>query len=59
MQRFGLSAKCVKTRFVEIGSGELRVPIFGEAPWPIIEAFTGNIDIVGIEHAMDKARDHV
>ena len=59
MQRLGLSAECVKTGFIEISGGELRVPIFGEAPWAIIEAFAGDIDIVGIQHAMDKASDHI
>ena len=44
---------------VEIGCGKAGLPMGGEAPRAIIEAFPGDIDIVGIEHAMDKAGGHI
>ena len=59
MQCFGLPPKGIKTRFVEICRGEAWVPFFGKAPWALVKALTRDVDIVGVENAVDEARDHV
>src|SRR5258708_3322125 len=40
---------------VEICGGEFGLPVGCKAPGAIVEAFAGNVDIVAVEHAMDKA----
>ena len=59
VQRFRLPGKAVETFMVEIGSGETGLPIRCEAPRAIVEAFPADIDIIGIEYAMDKTRGHI
>ena len=44
---------------VEIGGGEASIPGRGKAPGAVIEAFAGDVDIVGVEHAVDEAGGHI
>ena len=44
---------------IEIGGGEAGIPGRGKAPGAVIEAFAGDVDIVGVEHAVDEAGGHI
>ena len=55
MDRLGLAAEGIEAVMVEIGGGELRVPVGREPPRAIVEAFAGDVDIVAVEHAVDEA----
>ena len=44
---------------IEIGRGERRVPFGREAPRAVIEALAGDVDIVAVEHAVDKTRGQI
>ena len=59
MDRLGLAAEGVESVMVEIGGGELRIPVGREAPRAIVEAFAGDVDIVAVEHAVDEARGEI
>src|SRR3546814_10526836 len=56
LQRLRLTAEGVYPRLVEIGGGERAIPCRIEPPRAIVEAFGGDRDIVGVEHAVNKAR---
>ena len=55
VDRLGLPAEGVEAVMVEIGGGEVRVPVRREAPRAVIEALAGDVDIVAVEHAVDEA----
>ena len=55
VDRLGLAAERIEPVMVEIGRGEVRVPIGREPPRAVIEALAGDVDIVAVEHAMDEA----
>jgi len=57
-ERFGLPPESIKTRLVEIGGGEGWVENRQEAPRAVIEALTGDVDVVGVENAMHEACGH-
>src|SRR3546814_17004425 len=59
MYRFGLPPESIKSRLVEVSGGKAWFPSGREAPRTIIEAFAGHVDIVAVEHAMNKARRHI
>src|SRR5579872_1445806 len=42
----GLATECVEAVMIEIGGGELMVPIGREAPWAVIKALASHVDIV-------------
>ena len=54
----GLAAKPVKAVLVEIGGGEVRVRLGQEAPGAEIEGLAGDVEIVGIHHAVHEAGGH-
>src|SRR5690348_13784887 len=54
MDRLGLPSERVKPVMVEIGRGEVGIPIRGEPPRPIVEALPRDVDVVAVEHAMDE-----
>src|SRR3546814_8350639 len=58
MDRLGLAAESVEPGMVEIGGGEAGVPGRVEAPGAVIEALAGDVDIVRIEHAVDRSEEH-
>src|SRR3546814_12405468 len=59
MYRFGLPPESIKSRLVDVSGGKAWFPSGREAPRTIIEAFDGHVDIVAVEHAMNKARRHI
>src|SRR3546814_9385931 len=59
MYRFGLPPESIKSRLVEVSGGKAWFPSGREAPRTIIEAFAGHVDIVAVEHDMNKARRHI
>ena len=44
---------------IEIGGGEAGIPGRGKAPGAVIEAFAGDVYIVGVEHAVHEAGGHI
>ena len=59
MQCFGLPPERIQSGLVEIGGRKAWVPFFGETPWAIVKALARDVDIVGVENAVDEACDHV
>lgn len=59
MDRLGLAAEGVEAGVIEIGRREGGVPRRGEPPWAIIEAFARHVDIVAVEHAMNRSCRHI
>src|SRR5687768_2780770 len=59
MHRLRLAAERVEAAVVEVSRGEGRVPLGREAPRAVIEALTGDGDIVAVEHSVDEAGRHV
>ena len=57
-QRLGLAAEGVEAGLVEIGGGEAGVVGRQEAPRAVVEALAGDVDVVGVEHAVDEAGRH-
>src|SRR3546814_21016124 len=56
---FGLPPESIKSRLVEVSGGKAWFPSGREAPRTIIAAFAGHVEIVAVEHAMNKARRHI
>ena len=52
----GLAAEGVEAVLVEIGGGEGRVVGRQEPPRAVVEALAGDVDVVGVEDAVDEAR---
>ena len=59
VDRLGLPAERVQAVMVEIGGGEVGVPLGREAPRAVIEALAGDVDIVAVEHAVDEPRGEI
>src|SRR5690242_9536176 len=59
MDRLGLAAEGIESVMVEIGGGEVVVPLRREPPGAVVEALAGDVDIVAVKDAVDEARDHV
>src|SRR5690606_10071997 len=55
---FRLAAERIEPGFVEIGGGEGGVAHWNEPPGAVIEAFAADVQIVGVEHAMNEPRRH-
>ena len=55
-QRIGLAAIGVEAGGVKISRCKGRIEDRQKSPGAVIEAFAGHVDVVGIEHAMHKAR---
>ena len=55
---FGLAAVGVETSVVEIRRGEARVECGKKAVGAVVEALSRDVHVVGIEHAVNEARDH-
>ena len=58
VHRFGLAAEGIERLVIEIGRSEARIPLRGETPGPVVEALARDVDIVGIEYAVNEACDH-
>src|SRR3546814_12252023 len=56
MYRFGLPSESIKSRLVEVSGGKAWFPSGREAPRTIIEDFAGHVDIVAVEHALNKVQ---
>ena len=59
VQRLGLATKGIEACVIEIGGGKARLPGRQPAPRAIVEAFAGDVHVVGIEHAVDEACHHI
>src|SRR5947208_6498807 len=59
MHRFRLPGEGIESVMVEIGRGEGRVPLGGEAPRAIVEALAGDVDIIAVEYAVDEAGSEI
>ncbi len=55
-QRVGLPAEGVEAVLIEIGGGEIGIVARHEAPGTVVEALAGDVDVIGVEHAMHEAR---
>ena len=55
VQRLGLAGEGIEAGLVEIGGGESGVEGVEEPPGAVVEALAGDVDVVGVEHAVDEA----